>query len=83
MSGTGEGEWRTTKKMKNKREEMKGMTNKNFMTAQDVADALGVSKSYAYKLVRQLNDEMEALGYITVRGRVDANYFRKKVCYSE
>lgn len=42
-----------------------------------------VSKSYAYKLVRQLNDEMEALGYITVRGRVDANYFRKKVCYSE
>ena len=33
------------------------------MTAQDVADALGVSKSYAYKLVRQLNDEMEALGY--------------------
>ena len=59
------------------------MTNKNFMTAQDVADALGVSKSYAYKLVRQLNDEMEALGYITVRGRVDANYFRKKVCYSE
>lgn len=83
LSGTGEGEWRRTKKMKNKREEMKCMTNKNFMTAQDVADALGVSKSYAYKLVRQLNDEMEALGYITVRGRVDANYFRKKVCYSE
>ena len=79
----GGGEWRRTKKMKNKREEMKCMTNKNFMTAQDVADALGVSKSYAYKLVRQLNDEMEALGYITVRGRVDANYFRKKVCYSE
>lgn len=54
-----------------------------FYDSQDVADALGVSKSYAYKLVRQLNDEMEALGYITVRGRVDANYFRKKVCYSE
>ena len=83
MSGTGEGEWRRTVKKKNKREEMEHMTNKNFMTAQDVADALGVSKSYAYKLVRQLNDEMEALGYITVRGRVDANYFRKKVCYSE
>lgn len=83
MSGTGEEEWRRIRKKKNKREEMKRMTNKNFLTAQDVADALGVSKSYAYKLVRQLNDEMEALGYITVRGRVDANYFRKKVCYSE
>ena len=30
LSGTGEGEWRRTKKMKNKREEMKCMTNKNF-----------------------------------------------------
>lgn len=79
-NGGGRGE---EQRKENKREEMKCMTNKNFMTAQDVADALGVSKSYAYKLVRQLNDEMEALGYITVRGRVDANYFRKKVCYSE
>lgn len=59
------------------------MTDKNFLTAQDVADTLGVSKSYAYKVVRQLNAEMEALGYLTVKGRVDANYFRKKVCYSE
>lgn len=59
------------------------MTGKNFLTAQDVADTLGVSKSYAYKVVRQLNAEMEALGYLTVKGRVDANYFRKKVCYSE
>ena len=59
------------------------MENKSFMTVEEVANELGVSKSYAYKLVRQLNDEMEALGYITVRGRVDANYFRKKVCYSE
>lgn len=59
------------------------MTDKNFLTAQDVADTLGVSKSYAYKVVRQLNAEMEALGYLIVKGRVDANYFRKKVCYSE
>lgn len=59
------------------------MTDKNFLTAQDVADTLGVSKSYAYKVVRQLNAEMEALGYLTVKGRVDANYFCKKVCYSE
>ena len=36
------------------------MTNKNFMTAQDVADALGVSKSYAYELVRQFFDEQIA-----------------------
>ena len=59
------------------------MEKKNFLTAQDIADEMGVSKSYAYKILRQLNAEMKELGYLTVAGRVDANYFRKKVCYSE
>lgn len=59
------------------------MAKKNFLTAQDIADEMGVSKSYAYKILRQLNAEMKELGYLTVAGRVDANYFRKKVCYSE
>lgn len=36
------------------------MTDKNFLTAQDMADTLGVSKSYVYKVVRQLNADMEA-----------------------
>ena len=44
---------------------------------------LDVSKSYAYKIVKQLNDELQKLGYLTVAGRVNTNYFRKKVCYSE
>lgn len=59
------------------------MDKKNFLTAQDIADEMGVSKSYAYKILKQLNAEMKELGYLTVAGRVDANYFRKKVCYSE
>ena len=28
-----------------------------FMKVQDVADELGISKSYAYKIVQQLNEE--------------------------
>lgn len=59
------------------------MTNRTFMTVEEVAAELGVSKSYAYKIVKQLNDELQKLGYLTVAGRVNANYFRKKVCYSE
>lgn len=59
------------------------MENKTFMTVDEVATELCVSKSYAYKLVKQLNDEMKKLGYLTVAGRVNTNYFRKKVCYSE
>lgn len=59
------------------------MTNRTFMTVEEVAAELGVSKSYAYKIVKQLNEELQKLGYLTVAGRVNANYFRKKVCYSE
>ena len=43
---------------------------KNFMTVDDVAEELSVSKSKAYKIVRQLNKELEEKGIITVAGRV-------------
>ncbi len=59
------------------------MTNKTFMTVEEVAVEMGVSKSYAYKIVKQLNEELQKLGYLAVAGRVNTNYFRKKVCYSE
>ena len=59
------------------------MEKKNFMTVDEVAQELCVSKSYAYKLVRELNAELKQLGYLTVTGRVNANFFRKKLCYSE
>lgn len=55
---------------------------KNFMTVDDVAEELSVSKSKAYKIVRQLNKELEEKGIITVAGRVFTSYFRKKVMYS-
>ena len=59
------------------------METKSFMSVQEVADVLGVSKSYAYKIVKQLNEELSKLGYITVSGRVNTEYFYKKLCYSE
>jgi predicted transcriptional regulator len=59
------------------------MENKTFMTVDEVAKEMSVSKSYAYKVVKQLNQELKQLGYLTVAGRVNTNYFHKKVCYSE
>ena len=59
------------------------MTNRTFMTPAPPPAELDVSKSYAYKIVKQLNEELKKLGYLTVAGRVNTNYFRKKVCYSE
>lgn len=52
------------------------MENKNFMTVDEVAQELNVSKSYAYKVVRELNAEMQKLGYLTVTGRVNTSFFR-------
>ncbi len=54
------------------------MENRNFMTVDEVAKELKVSKSYAYKIVKQLNKELSKLGYLTFSGRVNANYFYKK-----
>ena len=56
---------------------------KNFMTVEEVAEELKVSKSYAYKVVRELNAEMRELGYLTISGRVNTSFFRKKLCYVE
>ena len=38
---------------------------------------------YAYQIIRQLNKELSGMGLITVPGRVDANYFKKKLFYEE
>ena len=59
------------------------MGTKNFMTVDEVAQELNVSKSYAYKVVRELNAEMQKFGYLTVTGRVNTSFFHKKLCYSE
>ena len=57
------------------------MKEKSFMNVQEVADELGVSKSYAYKIVRKLNAELEAKGFITISGRVNTRYFTERTCY--
>lgn len=56
---------------------------KNFMTVEEVAEELKVSKSYAYKVIRELNAEMRELGYLTISGRVNTSFFRKKLCYGK
>ena len=59
------------------------MENKAFLTVEEVAAEMGVSKSYAYKIVKKLNEELQKMCYLTVAGRINSNYFRKKVCYTE
>ena len=42
-----------------------------FMKVDEVAAELGVSNSYAYKLIRELNKELKAAGCIVINGRID------------
>ena len=57
------------------------MVEKNYFDVDEVAQAMGISTSYAYKVVRQLNAELAKMGYLTVSGRVNRQYFLERTCY--
>ena len=56
------------------------MRGKLFYTAKDVSEMLGVSRGHAYKLVKRLNNELSAKGYIVIAGKVPRKYFSER-CY--
>lgn len=51
---------------------------KQFLTAADVAKICSCSLSSAYKIIRRLNAELDAKGYIVLPGKVSAAYFSEK-----
>lgn len=55
------------------------MENKRFLGVNDVAEYMNVSVATAYKIIRKLNDELSASGYITVAGRISRAFFEQKV----
>lgn len=57
------------------------MENTSFMKVEEVAQELGVSKSYAYKIVQKLNEELKSKGFLTISGRVNKQYFMERTCY--
>ena len=46
------------------------MSKELFVRAEEVAGVLGISKPYAYKLVREMNEELKQKGFLTIPGRV-------------
>ncbi|MDO4298844.1 MAG: helix-turn-helix domain-containing protein [Lachnospiraceae bacterium] len=68
---------RTCKSRSEKKEEELPL----FMTAKEVAKLLSVSESTAYKLMRQLNKELQDKGKITVSGRVSSKYLLERAVY--
>ena len=54
------------------------MARQMFLRVEDVAEELGISKPYAYKLIRSMNDELKKTGCITISGRIDRKFFYEK-----
>ncbi len=52
-----------------------------FMTAKEVQDFLEVSRTTAYQLINEMNQELKKLGYRVQRGKVNRQYFMEKYCY--
>ena len=50
-----------------------------FMKVNEVAEELEVSVPYAYKIIRKLNEELEGKGYLTVKGRINREYFYERI----
>lgn len=53
-------------------------TEERMIGASRVADILGISESYAYVVIRELNKELVDAGYLTLRGKVDCSYLYKR-----
>ena len=54
------------------------MEQNMFMGVEEVRSILKISKSAAYKIIRNLNLELEKKGYITIKGRISREYFKEK-----
>lgn len=50
----------------------------SYLTVKEVKKILGISGSKAYVIIRQLNNELKANGYITIAGKVPTKYFLEK-----
>lgn len=51
-----------------------------YYTANEVMQMLGVSRAKAYKIVKELNKELEEQGYIVTAGKIPKKYLAEK-CY--
>lgn len=48
---------------------------KMFMRVDEVAEVMGVSVSYAYKIIQKMNAEMKEKGCFVIDGRIDRKFF--------
>lgn len=55
------------------------MDKRIFISAEEVANELGVSKPYAYKIIKAWNEELKAKGYLVLAGKINRAFYREKL----
>lgn len=55
------------------------MANNIFMKAEEVQEFLGVSRTESYRIIKKLNEELKANGYMVISGRVSRKYLEEKI----
>lgn len=51
---------------------------KQYITAKEISEMLGVSSSKSYSIIRELNAELKERGYLTIPGKVSRAFFSEK-----
>lgn len=52
---------------------------KVLLTAEEVSQLLGVKMCMAYKVIRECNQELAAMGKLTIRGKVNRKFLLQKL----
>ncbi|MBO6202045.1 MAG: DNA-binding protein [Selenomonas sp.] len=52
-----------------------------LMSVEEVMQAAGVGKNTAYQIIKKLNAELDAMGKLTFRGRVNRKFFEERFGY--
>ena len=50
-----------------------------LMTAKEISEELGISKTLAYEIMQKLNKELEAKGYFVIKGKVSRRYLSEQI----
>lgn len=53
--------------------------NNMFIKADEVSKTMGISRAYAYRIIKQLNGELKDKGYIVIEGRTSRKYFNERL----
>ena len=50
-----------------------------YIYVEDVMRDLNVSRAFAYRLIREWNEELNAMNYVVISGRIPRAYYETKI----